>query len=423
VPGAKPPRLVPATVERQLLFSNFAVFGLILLGFALAVHVTFVTIVRAEASARLEALVHAAENAVDVTRTGADIDLNDEAIRAMKSTEGLQWYTDAGNRIASQGLAAPRDGVTSSLQPHAERAVTRVGAMRTLTVAFKARNAPPRYVFIRASVADAPFDELVRTVDVGIFVGLGLALLASLIAGQRLTRRALGRIEMAMQTLADFTADAAHELRGPLAAISANIASATPSDGGSVALQRKHVASIESAAGQMTRLTDDLLILARASQSLERELFVVELASAVRHVADLYREAALRKNLTFEATVSGEPRVYGNPDQIDRIIGNLSENAIRFTQPGGKVTIACRQDRAGSRVIVTDNGIGIAPEHAENIFERFWRADPSRAADGGSGLGLAIARALARRHGGDVTVSSAPGVGSTFVVTLPPRPR
>jgi signal transduction histidine kinase len=114
--------------------------------------------------------------------------------------------------------------------------------------------------------------------------------------------------------------------------------------------------------------------------------------------------------------------VYGNPGQIERIVGNLVQNAIRYTLSGGTVKVTCAKDRTGARVTVADTGIGIAPENAGRVFDRFWRADSSRSADGGSGLGLTIARELARRHGGDVTLASTLGRGSRFTLTLPDRP-
>jgi OmpR-family two-component system manganese-sensing sensor histidine kinase len=418
-----PRRLVPAAVERELLVSYLAVFALILAGFALAVHVTFVAIVRAEGSALLDELVRAGENVVDTTKATVSVDLDDATLRAMKPTDGLQWYTAAGELIASQGLVAPRSGVTDALLAAAEHAVARGAGLRTLTVPYRVRERPLLYVFIRASVSDAPYDESIRRVDIGIVVGFALAMLGSLVAGQRLARRAIRRIEASMRTLADFTADAAHELRGPLTAITANAAAGTPAGGGTVMLQRERLASIGSAAAQMARLTDDLLILARANQSLERELFVVDLRLRVEHIAELYRAEAQRSGIALAARITGTPRVYGNPHQIDRILGNLVENAIRFTGPGGKVTMTCRQGRAGSRVCVSDTGIGIAAGDLGRVFERFWRADPNRATDGGTGLGLAIAQALARRHGGDISVSSTRGKGSEFTVTFPSRPR
>ena len=103
-------------------------------------------------------------------------------------------------------------------------------------------------------------------------------------------------------------------------------------------------------------------------------------------------------------------------------MANLVENAIVYTGEGGRVGVVCSGDRSSSSVVVSDTGIGIEAGSLDHVFERFWRADSNRKANGGSGLGLSIARALARRHGGDIAVTSRLGAGSTFVVKLPSRP-
>jgi signal transduction histidine kinase len=113
--------------------------------------------------------------------------------------------------------------------------------------------------------------------------------------------------------------------------------------------------------------------------------------------------------------------VYGNPTQVERILVNLIENALNYTPRGGHVSVAVEPTRTATLIVVRDTGIGIAPEHVERIFDRFWRVEQARS-QGGSGLGLAIARALARRHGGDVKVESRPGAGSEFVASFPIRP-
>ena len=171
----------------------------------------------------------------------------------------------------------------------------------------------------------------------------------------------------------------------------------------------------------MSRLTSDLLLLAGADQSLERELYVVDLGETLKKLAGYNRGRFAEAGIDLNVATETPAVVYGNPDQIERIVANLLENALRYTPAGGRVTLDSRRLGSEFQISVSDSGIGIAAEDLERIFDRFWRADPVRV-PGGSGLGLAIARALARRHGGDVTVASRAGGGSTFVLTLPVRP-
>jgi signal transduction histidine kinase len=135
-----------------------------------------------------------------------------------------------------------------------------------------------------------------------------------------------------------------------------------------------------------------------------------------------YRPHFQRARIALDVLVEEPALVYGNPDQVERVVANLIDNALRYTPAGGRVRVECQRLGAEMRVAVRDSGIGIAPENLERIFERFWRGDPLCSPQG-SGLGLAIARALARRHSGDVTVSSSPGEGSTFVATFAISPR
>ena len=125
--------------------------------------------------------------------------------------------------------------------------------------------------------------------------------------------------------------------------------------------------------------------------------------------------------------------VRGDAERLRQLVVNLLLNGLRFTPPGGRVTVRCRRDRGQAVVAVADTGVGIAPEDLPHIFERFYRADPARGRagsasgsldrdrtiGGGAGLGLPIARWIAEAHGGSITVQSEPGKGSVFTVRLP----
>jgi len=112
--------------------------------------------------------------------------------------------------------------------------------------------------------------------------------------------------------------------------------------------------------------------------------------------------------------------VYGNEDQLIRMLLNVLDNGIRYTPCGGRVTLGCHPRNATIEISVCDTGPGIAPEHLPRLFDRFYRVDRGRSrAQGGSGLGLAIAQSIAQVHGGQITVESIVGQGSTFIVRLP----
>jgi signal transduction histidine kinase len=112
--------------------------------------------------------------------------------------------------------------------------------------------------------------------------------------------------------------------------------------------------------------------------------------------------------------------VYGNEDQLIRMLLNVLDNAIRYTPVGGRITLNCQQRNGAVHLSIRDTGPGIAPHHVLHVFDRFYRVDTGRSrAQGGSGLGLAIAQSIAQVHGGQITVESVVGQGSTFSIQLP----
>jgi signal transduction histidine kinase len=240
--------------------------------------------------------------------------------------------------------------------------------------------------------------------------------------GLALARRAVLPVERSFETLREFTANASHELRGPLTAIVTSADAALRDTERDPAHDRSRFEAIANGAKQMSRLTSDLLLLAGAERSLERELFVVDLTATLNKLIEPYRPRFEAAGIELNVVTEKAAIIYGNPDQIERVLANLLENALRYTPSGGRVEVDAHRDGGEFLVAVRDSGVGIAPEHLERVFDRFWRADPVRS-PGGTGLGLAIARALARRHGGDVTVTSRFGHGSTFVAAFPMRPR
>jgi OmpR-family two-component system manganese-sensing sensor histidine kinase len=393
-------------LERRVTASYLAAFAVVLAVFAGAVHVAFALDLQNDARARLGAILHDAAAAVE--RKDGRIRIDDDGVSIVPKVEGVAWIDSDGRIRVAHGIA------TSPTAP----GIAVASAPVILPVGANAASAP---TVVRAAVSLDSAQRLLGRVDVGLAVGLIAALAAAGIGGRYLARRAIARVVTALRTLTEFTADAAHELRGPLAALTSNASASLRAGSDLPAEHRRRLETIAATAAQMAHTVDDLLLLARAETPLERELFAVDVAAAVVGAADARRALADERQVALEAHAA-RARVYGNPSDLDRILGNLLDNALHYTPAGGRVTIACGPERGGVAIAVRDTGVGISPDHAQRIFERFWRADAARSNDNGSGLGLAIVRALARRHGGDVSVRSTPGAGSEFVVWLPERP-
>ena len=218
----------------------------------------------------------------------------------------------------------------------------------------------------------------------------------------------------------DAAADVAHELRTPLSGIVSRIEAAQD---GVLADEKANLEAIHTEALRLTRLVEDLGKLAEAQQpglTLKKE--AVNLRELVEERAQVYADHARSKGIALEQRLQ-PAEAYGDRGRIGQIVDNLLSNALRYTDPGGTVTVTLSQLDREAVLEVADTGIGIAGEDLPYIFERFWRAEPSRARrTGGAGIGLAIVRELVRAHGGRIDVESRPGQGSRFRVFLPAAP-
>jgi signal transduction histidine kinase len=231
----------------------------------------------------------------------------------------------------------------------------------------------------------------------------------------------LARVDRAVQEQRDFLADASHELRSPVAALRAELEVALRSPQTPPGV-RGTLESLEEEATRLARLTDDLLALARADAGrLELVREPTDLARAARRAHSVLAARALRKGVLLQLRSAPSP-VWGDPDRLTQVALNLLDNAVRHTPPGARVTLCTETRGAVARLVVTDEGTGVAASLVPVLFQRFSRGDPARGReDGGAGLGLAIAQAIARAHGGSLELEATGAAGSRFALTLPGR--
>lgn len=240
----------------------------------------------------------------------------------------------------------------------------------------------------------------------------------------------------------NLTADVAHELRTPLAVVRAHIEAMQD---GVWEASPENLAALHAEIMRLVRLVGDLEKLSEAeSGALELARAPVDLGELARRVAAAFGPSFEQKGVDFHLDVEpGVPRVEGDEDRLSQVVWNLLSNALKFTPPGGTVTVRVYRGRgpgpetrpAGTSgpvpspggsagvvcLAVADTGPGIPPEELPFVFERFHRVG-ARSPERGTGLGLAISQALARAHGGRIEVQSTPGRGSTFTLVLPLQP-
>jgi heavy metal sensor kinase len=230
----------------------------------------------------------------------------------------------------------------------------------------------------------------------------------------------LERLEKAVGEMKQFTASISHELRTPLAILrgEAEVALMQPN---SIEQYRRVLASQLEEFERLTRMINRLLTLARAeSGDVEIAAEQVNISAMAQTLADALEPVAAAKNLTLSCSCGPNVTVKGDSAWIERIILNLLDNAIKFTLPGGHVTVRVSHDAQNATLEVEDDGIGIPAEALPHIFERFYRADASRSnsADG-TGLGLSLVKWAVDQHHGSIHVESLASKGSRFRVKLP----
>lgn len=229
----------------------------------------------------------------------------------------------------------------------------------------------------------------------------------------------LARIDDAFSRQRRFTGDAAHELRTPLSLMRSQVdlALARPR---SNAEYQEALRGIDGDLERLTNLVGTLLTLARADAGrLEPERAPCDLADTICAVREQYAAVAAEGGITLQAETTATP-LLADEDLLVQLLVNLLDNALAHTPRGGVVTVGCRLEKNHARLWVADSGEGIAAEHQERIFDRFYRVDAGRArARGGTGLGLAICQAIADAHGGTISLESELGRGTRIDVVLP----
>jgi OmpR-family two-component system manganese-sensing sensor histidine kinase len=300
-----------------------------------------------------------------------------------------------------------------------------------------------------------------RQLLLDLALGIWLMLLSVAASGWFLSGKAMEPVGESYQRLKQFTADASHELRSPIALIQTNVQVAlselelVETEGSTCSSYRQQLKVVERLTQRLGRLVNDLLFLARQDSGISKDNFSpCPLDALLMEVVEEQQLLATEKGINLNLELIDPPTaetspellenwftLVGNWDQLIRLLTNLISNALQYTPPGGKVNVELARLEGINRVSrmltntpqlqikVSDTGAGIPSEALPRLFDRFYRVDPARthkksrntSTDNatGSGLGLAIAQAIVEHHQGQIQVESTVGRGTTFIVTLP----
>lgn len=250
---------------------------------------------------------------------------------------------------------------------------------------------------------------------------VGSAMLIILYFASRFfANRSIAPVKEAFDKQKQFIADASHELKTPLTIINTNTDVLLSNSDDTIHNQSKWLHYIKSETERMTRLTNDLLYLTEMDDSRSTMIYSkFNLSDAVENIILTMEAVIFEKHVSLEYDIEPNLTVQGNSEQMQQVIMILLDNAVKYTNPKGSVTLSLKKQHNDVVLSVTNTGEGIATEHLARIFDRFYRTDASRARkQGGYGLGLAIAKSIVEQHKGKIYAKSTVGESTTFYVHL-----
>lgn len=274
-----------------------------------------------------------------------------------------------------------------------------------------------RIVFLDVTARQEILTNLVYT-----FLAVGsLMLVAIFFISRYFANRSIAPVKEAFEKQQQFIADASHELKTPLAVIHTNADVLLENEDDTIRNQAKWVRVIKAETERMSRLTEDLLYLTRMEDAREEVMYAPFSVSDATESVILTMEAVVfERRLALEYDIEPGLAALGSSEQFKQVVMILLDNAIKYSSPQGTIRIRLKRHHHEIVLTVANTGEGIAPEHLERIFDRFYRTDRSRSrALGGYGLGLAIAKAIVEQHKGKIYAKSIVKDTTTFTVRLP----
>ena len=347
------------------------------------------------------------DNEIPVYTTELDLDA---IARSATFDTGSEAYTIQAEPGFIEAYEADRRGTIDTINRQVSAAAVGVALVAMVAAVWLSRRIVQPVEELTAAARRLESGDLSRRVEVTSTDEIGTL-------GQAFNAMAAS-IERNHDLRRQMTSDVAHELRTPLNNVSGYLDAIAD---GVVEPDAAVIASLQEEAGLLVRLVNDLEQLSLADTGRQvLHIQPLDLVGVVERAVALVVPRARSRGILIQAHFQRVPVVDGDGDRLGQVVRNLLENAVTHTPDGGRITVTIRPGENTAVLEVRDSGPGIAPEHLPLIFERFYRADPSRTrATGGAGLGLAIVRQLVEAHGGTVTAANAESGGAVFTVELP----
>lgn len=262
----------------------------------------------------------------------------------------------------------------------------------------------------------AQAEERLRTV---LYTVDGVAVILVAVLSYGLAGRALRPIEASYKRQRKFVADAAHELRTPLAVMKTGAETVLGSDGGIQDYRKLTNDSLEEL-DHLSSMVDDLLFLARGDDLRKVEFTRLDLGKLAHRQVELMKPHADKKGTALKEASRGEFYVTGNEAYLKRLLANLIQNAIDYNKPGGEVVVSLQKNKQQVELKIADTGVGISQEDLKHVFDRFYKADQARAGESsGAGLGLSIVEEIVKLHKARIKIGSKLNEGTVVEVAFP----
>ncbi len=339
----------------------------------------------------------------------------------------IRWYDSQKNLLQFIGNCPPRK---SSITPGWQtlqydcnfNGQNKQKNLRKLTLPLKYERSLVGY--LQVAVLINPVRDSLKRSRLFLALGVPITLGFTGIAGWILAGLAMQPIKRSYEQLQRFTADASHELRAPVAAILSNAQVGLLAPAEDNQQPRQRLENIVTQSKYMSALITNLLFLARHQGKLNpQDITRTDIVDLLKSLANRYQALAAAKDLEFKLDIpTTSQEVCGDQDLLQQAIGNILDNAIKYTPTDGMVALKLEVKSRCLLIIIKDSGIGIPASDLPHIFDRFYRVDKARTRQtGGFGLGLAIAQQIIQAHTGKITVESEVEQGTTFQIYLPLR--